>query len=76
MMMIGSISDNESSLLAKPRRIRRSLGVLGMGCLVLLLNGCAAFTPSRGLNPYRYDQYDLYDLNSGYPTSGGPNGGN
>ena len=51
------------------RRIQLALGVIGMACLLVLLNGCASVAASEEPDPYTYNP------NTDYPLVGGPSYG-
>ena len=50
-------------------RIQLALGVIGMACLLVLVNGCASVPVSEEPDPYTYNP------TTDYPLVGGPSWG-
>ena len=64
-MKLNVTSEGNSSL----RQIQLALGVIGMACLLVLINGCASGAVSEEPDPYTYNP------TTDYPLVGGPSMG-
>ena len=61
-MKPNSLSKKNSNL----SKFQRAFVMLGVACVIVLLNGCAAVTSSEEPEPFSYNPH------TGYPMVGGP----